>query len=962
MSKNTTKNKKPLSLAKRIVIWAVCGVLIIAMTVGTCVAYNYEGLLDTFFSSSEYSASEAEKQKCQDVVKEGAVLLKNEDNALPLADNEKKIAVFGQNSVDFVYGGSGSGAVDTKTAPNFKTALESVGYTVDANLWDFYDTGAGKTYRKTYPDESGRGAFTVNEVPIDVLQSNSSAVGGLSTDDVAIVTIGRSGGESSDLPLTKLSTGYMYLQVDGNERDTIKFACSKFNKVILIVNANNAIELGFLEESSYANVKAVLWCGGVGQEGMYGLASILKGETNPSGRLVDTYAYDSTSAPSFNNMGDYTIANADSATSRADKYLVYGEGIYVGYRYYETRYEDYVLGQGNVGSFDYATQVQYPFGYGLSYTQFQYSGMQVTQSADGNSYSVTVDVKNNGSYDGKDVVEVYLQKPYNGVIETSAVELVGFTKTDIIKAGESASVTVTVDKSTFGSYDYKTNKTYVLDSGDYYLAIGSDAHDALNNILAARGVSNDKMTANGNSALANNVLHQDILDANSLSKSSATGYTITNQFDDVNINYYDTSFTYLSRSNWVDTLASSADYQNKSWTAPAKLIEDLKFYRADEVINDSSLPASVNDSKSTSYTVNDLIEVDYNDSKWNDIVNQLSWQQMSKLVRIGGYSTMEITEINLPGTIDKDGPSGISGTLVGGTSCMAWPAEVVMSSTWNTTLIEEVGVKLGEDSIASGTTGWYAPGIDIHRSPYSGRNFEYFSEDGFLSGKIGAAEMRGVRSMGVIAYMKHFALNDQEQNRYGGAFFANEQAIREIFLKGFEYTTTEGHSIAVMVAMNRLGARWAGAHKGLMTEVLRNEWGFKGMAITDQASVAAMYYEDMIAGLWAGTDLWLNSNSSLWPISKYDDTIGGLSNNAVDYKNNATVNYYLHKAAKNIIYTVTNSNATQTYSQDVQNTSTVFPWRILLTVADVIIIGASAAAIAVTAVFYIKSKKPSQPE
>ncbi|MBR1891284.1 MAG: beta-glucosidase, partial [Clostridia bacterium] len=284
------------------------------------------------------------------------------------------------------------------------------------------------------------------------------------------------------------------------------------------------------------------------------------------------------------------------------------------------------------------------------------------------------------------------------------------------------------------------------------------------------------------------------------------------------------------------------------------------------------------------------------------------------------------------------------------------------ASTWNTELIEEAGVKIGEDSISSGVAGWYAPGMDIHRSPYSGRNFEYYSEDGFLSGKMGAAEMRGVRSMGVMAYMKHFALNDQETNRYGGAYFANEQEIREICLKGFEYTTTEGGSTALMVAMNRLGARWAGAHKGLMTEVLRNEWGFKGMAITDQASVSAMYYQDMISGLWAGTDLWLNSNATLWPLSAYNETVGGLSNNSVNYKNNDTVTRNLQRAAKNIIYSVTNSNAVQSYSDTIKSTAKVFPWRALLTVLDVVVWLVCAAGIAIPIILYIKGKKQPQQQ
>ena len=405
------------------------------------------------------------------------------------------------------------------------------------------------------------------------------------------------------------------------------------------------------------------------------------------------------------------------------------------------------------------------------------------------------------------MIEIYARKPYTGKVETSAIELVGVTKTDVIKKGESLKdVKVTVEKKQLTSYDYKDAKTYILDAGDYYFSLGNGAHEALNNIHKLLGTNVD-----GDASLAKKVLTVETLDKETYSTSSATNVKITNQFEDADINRFDSEYKYLSRSNWLDTLTSSANYQDKSWTAPSEMIEALKWNRQDAVINDSSLPNVTFGSTSTNYTVKDLINVDYNDQKWDDLVNQLTWNQASKLVRTGGYSTMAIDSIGLPSTQDKDGPSGISGTLVGGTSCMAWPAEVVMSSTWNTKLIEEAGVHIGEDSIASNVAGWYAPGLDIHRSPYSGRNFEYFSEDGYLSGIIGASEMKGVRSMGVIAYMKHFALNDQETNRYGGAYFANEQEIREICLKGFEYATIEGNSVAVMVAMNRIGTTWAGA-------------------------------------------------------------------------------------------------------------------------------------------------------
>ena len=952
--RNKKMGKKKVKLSAIIITASIGLVLSSALIVGTVVANNYASVLDNTFARSNYRASEAEKECAEDVVREGTVLLVNKDNALPLKDNEKKVAVFGQNSVDFVYGGSGSGSVDTSSAPTLKDALEDPdhgGLTVDKTLWDFYTKGAGSSYRKSFPNVSGQGQFIVNEVPLSVL-SSGNGVSNIAEDDVAIVTIGRSGGESSDLPFEPLPTGSLYLQVDPNEKDTIKYACDNFNKVILIVNANNPVELGFLNEANYSNVKSVLWVGGVGQEGMYGLADIISGKTNPSGRLVDTFAYDSLSAPAMNNFGNYTIANADANTARANKHLVYGEGIYVGYRYYETRYEDKVLGRSGVGDFDYDQEVQFPFGFGLSYTTFEYNDFTVNENSDGKSYDVSVTVKNSGEVAGKHTVEVFASKPYTGLVEVSAVDLVGYAKTKVLAPNETENLRINISKKEFASYDANINKTYVLDAGDYYLGIGESAHDALNNILTKKEV-----ISSGNSALAIKAFTIDSLDATSLSKSVFTDYAIANQFDDADVRKYDSSFTYLSRSNWEATLLSSKDYQNKNWTAPAELIEDLRWNRSDEVINDPSLPTVKFSQTVTNHKVQDLVNTPLSDPKWQELVEQLSWNEISRLVRIGGYSTMAIDAIGLPQTIDKDGPSGISGTLTGGQSCMAWPAEVVLASTWNDELIERVGVHIGEDSIASGTAGWYAPGVDIHRTPYSGRNFEYYSEDGFLSGKIGAAEMRGVRSMGVIAYAKHFALNDQETNRYGGVFFANEQEIREICLKGFEYTIAEGKATAVMVAMNRVGTTWAGAHRGLMTNVLRNEWGFEGLAITDQASVTSMYYQDMISGLYAGTDLWLNSNAQLWPLSAVDETIGGLSGKSVSYKNNNTVNYYLQRAAKNVIYGVTMSNAVQSYSNDVSNSSYIIPWRLLIGLLDGVIIGGAIVATGLLTLFYFKGKR-----
>lgn len=937
-----------MKLRTTIITSSIAAFFSIVLGVGTSIAYSYDSLLDVFFTRSEYKSSATTQQLCEDVVSEGIVLLKNKDNALPLKANEKTVALYGQDSVDFVYGGSGSGAINASTALNLKQAFEEVGYKVNETLWNFYDTGAGKSYRKQTPDEAGHGSFAVNEVPQSVF---TEEVKNSLVDDVGVVVIGRSGGESADLPIAPLATGSLYLQLDKDEKDTLSLACSKHDKVILIVNANNPIELGFLDEEAYSKVKAAIWIGGVGQEGIKAIPKVFNGTVNPSGRLVDTYAYDSKSAPSYANFGDNNITNSN--VDRGNKYIVFGEGIYVGYRYYETRYEDVVLGRTT--GYDYSKAVQYPFGYGLSYTSFEWTDFNVKENADGISYDLSIKVKNTGDKEGKDVVEFYVQKPYTpGGIEVSAIELIEFGKTPSLKPGSVAVIDVNVPKRRLTSYDDSINKTYVLNAGDFYFSAGRNAHDALNNILTLKGkTTSDGMTENGNANNAKLAFNNPTIDTNSYSKSNVTNNPITNVLDDANLKKYDADFNYLSRNNWVGTFPTL--YKNGSWEAPQALLDNLKFYNVEDDTSDDEIIAThqyaVN-SDATSYKVNDLIGVSYDDPRWDELVSQLSFAQQARLIRLGGYSTQQIDRINLPATQDKDGPSGISGGLVGGVSCMAWPAEVVMASTWNKDLIENVGIHFGEDSIQSGVAGVYGPGANIHRSPYSGRNFEYFSEDPILSYEICAHETKGLRSKGVITYTKHFALNDQETNRYGSAVFANEQAIREIFLKGFEGSVVEGGTNALMVAMNRVGTKWAGANRGLMTNILRNEWGFKGFAITDQASVAAMFYQDIVSGLWAGTDMWLNTNSNYWSLDAY--------------KNDPTMKYYIHRAVKNIVYSITDSWAVnENYKvnesgEKTESTSYIIPWRTILWAVDGTVWGVSLLLIGFVTVRYLMTRKPKE--
>ena len=925
---------KPFSMTKAILTYVVCGVLIVALGIGNYFAYTYKDLITVYTSGSGTVTSDESEALCQEIEEEGMVLLEN-NGGLPLAAGAK-VSLFGQDSVDFVYGGSGSGSVNTQTVSSLKDAFEESGFEVNDTLWDFYENGAGKDYRKAVPDETGAGAFEVNEVPVSVY-TDEVKDSFVKYNDAAIVCIGRSGGESADIPTEALETGYQYLELDNNELDMLSMACENFENVVVILNSNNAMELGFLEDEAYANVKACVWVGGVGQTGINAIAEAIAGNTNFSGHLVDTYAYDSLSAPSALNLGDYSIVNSvkgqdEDGNDVYNKYIVYSEGIYVGYRYYETRYEDVVMGTGNAGEFDYASTVQFPFGYGLSYTDFEWSDYSVEETED--TYEISVKVKNVGDVAGKDVVEIYMQSPYtdydkaNGV-EKSSVELVGFAKSGEIAAGESETVTVSVEKDSMKAYDANTAKTYILDAGDYYFTAAEDAHKAINNILASKGYTTENgMDEEGDASFTSKVTVSEF-DGTTYASSKETGAEVTNQLEQTDIKYYDESFVYLSRNDWNGTYPVT--YQEGNWTAPDTLLADLNWIRSDEVLNATS-EESVWE-QSTDENLFSAKDAEYSDDIWMELVEALPADKAMQLVRQGGYATISVDSIGLPSTVDKDGPSGISGTLVGGQSATAYPVEVVMASTWNRELIEEMGRMIGEDSVATGVSGWYAPGCNIHRSPYSGRNFEYFSEDGYISGIMAGYEIKGAREAGVLTYAKHFALNDQETNRYGGCIFANEQSIREIYLKGFEGAVAIGNTTGIMDAMSRTGTVWAGANKGLLTNILRNEWGFEGVVITDQASVAAMFYQDIISGLAAGTDLWLNTNSSFWDISSYEEEDGSV----VDWTKNATVMANVQRAAKNVIYAVAKSNAMDSVSEDGTVKESIPLWQIALIALDIVV-------------------------
>ncbi|MTR07196.1 glycosyl hydrolase, partial [Pseudoflavonifractor sp. BIOML-A15] len=947
-------------------VWgAALAVLLVAVIIANAVALNYSTIITTFFGhttsrvengdptaiyyESVYTTDgelyQAGLDLCEQVEAEGLVLLKNENNALPLGDG-RKVSLFSESSVDLIYGGTGSGSVDTSTAKDLKTVFEDVGYEVNPELWNFYK-GNHDSYTRSNPSIfASRNNFAINECPAgeysQAVKDSFARYG-----DAAIVVLARSGGEGDDLSrrMDEREGGGTYLQLTTQEKEMLQLIrdSGAFGKTIVLVNSCNAMELGFLDEARYG-IDACIWMGAAGQNGLAAVAAAVKGDVNPSGRLVDTYAYDSLSAPAMQNFGGLEYTNGSELDNLSESYfgvmtqytgknyVVYQEGIYVGYRYYETRYEDAVLGQGNAGSYDYAATVQYPFGYGLSYTDFSYSNFRCVP--EGDRFILSLDVENTGSVPGKEVVQLYFQSPYtdydrqNG-IEKSSVELCGFAKTGVLAPGQSETVQVEVSREELRAYDANTAKTYILDAGDYYFAAGKNVHDALNNILASKGLTTaDGMDADGDAALAAK-WNQPTLDTVSYS-AAATGTAITNQFDNADIRHYYGDLTYLTRSDWTGTFPETI-----TLTATEALKADLAA-GPDTGEEGYTMP---NMGAGTDLTLAMMIGKSYDDPQWEELLDQLTADEMVRLVALGGYRTSQINSVSYLGTTDKDGPAGISATLVGGgTKCMAYPAEVVMAATWNVGLIREVGRLIGEDGLHGGVTGWYAPAMNTHRTPYSGRNFEYYSEDGFLAGAMGAAEVSGVQEKGVFCYIKHFAINDQETNRKGVATFSNEQAIREIYLTPFEYSVRFGGARAVMTSHNRIGATWAAGHAVLLNDVLRGEWGFVGHVVTDY--VGTPVYQSALQAVLAGNDMMLSTSEA--------------NENISPYKNNARVMTALRQACKNILYTGANSAAMNGVSTSTRIVSVLPTWQIWLILFDCLM---GAAIIAGGAGIFLRCRK-----
>ena len=952
--------KKKTGVAKWSVLTALFAILTVVCIVGTNFALSASQAInifldietykivdngdgedeDTEYFKSEYSSQEELEAAGADVAErvheEGSVLLKN-NGVLPLSA-DAKVSTLSHSSIDFVTCGTGAADIDTSEAPTLKEALESRGLTVNPTLWDFYESGAGSTYIR-YPGKlanqtegaGGRMNFQVNEVPMSVYTSDVKS--SLSSyNDAAIVTISRISGEGADLAYDGFVDGTNFLELTEEEKDLLKMANENFDNIIVLINSTNAIECDFIDDEAYG-IDAVLWVGYTGEWGLNGVADILVGNANPSGRLVDTYCIDNTTNPAMVDVYANVYSNYDEtdtskwynvAGGQLDgnaAYITYQEGIYIGYRYYETRYEDVVMGTANVGDYDYASTVKYPFGYGLSYTTFEYSDFKAEYDKSTDSFNVEVTVTNTGDVAGKEVVQVYFQSPYtdydkeNG-IEKASIELCGFGKTAVLDPGASETVTVNVAREELVCYDETTAQTYILDAGDYYLTVGKDAHDALNNVLAAKGYTTaNGMTADGNAAMTYlyNVAE---LDAETYSVSSATGYEITNQFEEADLSQYGYDITYLSRSNWTGTWPTVMTIE----ATDEMFADGLYMYQTYDGIegSETEMPTM---GASNGLTLAMMIGKDYDDPAWEDLLDQLTFEEMATLIGQGYHNTAACPSVSKPATVDDNGPQGFTQSLTGvAVSITAYSDENIMAATWNRELMEEMGECLGEDCMMLGASGLYGPAMNIHRNAYAGRNFEYYSEDPYLSGQIASAEVQGIQSKGVYVYIKHFALNDSETMCRCISTWANEQAIREIYLEAFKAPVTEGGAYSVMNAFARVGVVWSGAHYGMQTEVLRNEWGLKGFSLTDFSGNAmfeqyGLYMKsfDVAHGLLAGTDSW-DSSSLAWT-----NDLNNL------YKDDADVCQAMRQASHRILYTVANSNAMNGISSS-QTVVAVTPW------------------------------------
>ena len=1001
--------KKP-----RVVTWGiltgVTAVLTIGSIVGNVIANRYATTinvaLDTSYSkvvgydensiyyTSDFENEDArwdyEKELCARLEAEGASLLKNDNNALPLGSGAK-VSLFARGSVDLLYGGTGSGSVDTSAAPTLKDALTQEGISVNETLWSWYESTAEKYGRMTPASISDALAantqYAVNEAPWSEVESaNSSSFA--EYGDAAIVVFSRSGGEGADLPDGDTSvslttnTNAGGLQANGEKEqveeslDNVQYGVGQegdgdylaltqeekdllaglktlkdngtFKKIVVLLNTSNALELDFLNPEICGadyGIDSCMWIGDVGQTGAIGVGRLLSGSTAPSGSIVDTFWYDNMKNPAVVNFYTVPYAGAEQyglALEGPDvqgMYSVYQEGVYLGYRYAETRYEDVVMGTEKTGDFDYASTVAYPFGYGMSYTTFDFSDFEFTEGAD--AFTVSVNVTNTGDTAAKKTVQIYFQSPYtdydkqNG-IEKASVELCGFDKTDVLDPGASEKVTIEIPKTELRAYDANGAKGYILDAGDYYFTAANGSHEAVNNILAAKGFSSaNGMTEDGNAALVGRFTQAE-LDTEIFRDSAATGAQITNLFDESDPNKSSLTpgtVTFLTRSDWEGTFPTARPTLTMN-DKLAKALEFTQYNAADHA--DTAMPTLASGGD---MSVSEMIGAEYGDERWEALLDQLTFDEMVNTITLGFHNTAACETVSKAATKDENGPQGLTASLTGGKSAMCYTSEDIMAATMNTELMEDVGRCIGNDCLDMGYSGLYGPGINMHRTPYSGRNFEYYSEDPFVAGTICAAETKGIQSKGVYVYLKHVALNDSESSRRGVNTWLTEQTARELYLEVADKAIIDGGAWCVMSGFNRWGAQWCGENANLMNGYLRGEAGMRGMSITDFSGLSQ--YMDVADGLIGGSDIWDSPMPMIHTVA------------AGQMAGDPYMVSEMRDAMHRILYTVVNSNAMNGWNSETHIEPNTPWWQL----AIYGLIGVSALLTILSALMLVKNIK-----
>ena len=901
------------------------GSAFIAAVAGICICVNLicigpmSTMLD-LISGSGTITDETSKEASAlavEIAEEGTMLLQN-DGVLPLAAGTK-LNVFGWASTNPMLGGGGSGALNTAyESVSLLQSLNDAGIETNTELSDFYTSYKADrpvcgmwTQDWTLPEPN------VSKYSADMM-ANAKAFSG-----TAMIVISRPGGEGADLPNdvqaiidgtyqdgttyraatyddtlnegNDWNAGDHYLQLDNREKEMVALVCQNFENVIVVYNGSNAFEFGFVKE--YPQIKGLIWAAPGGHVGMTALGEVVSGKVNPSAKTVDTLVYNLKSTPWWNNFGDFNYTNMDefkytsvgftgTESTSIPSFVNYVEGIYVGYRFYETAAAE--------GLINYDEVVQYPFGYGLSYTTFTQKMSEITDNGD--TISFTVDVTNTGTAAGKDVVEVYSNPPYtNGGIEKASANLVQFEKTGVIEPGASQTVSIVISKEELMSYDEKNAKGYVLEAGDYEISINTDSHHKIEskvfNVAETVAYSGEN-------------------------KRASDHVTATNRFD-----YAAGNVEYLSRTDHFANYAAAT-------AAPAsfEMAEDAKagFYNISNYLTAEATAADEDPNAAAVATgadnglkLVDMRGLDKNDPKWDQLMDEMTLDDMNALISLGGYQTNSVDSIGKVRTNDCDGPASINNNFTG-VGSIGFPVGVTIAATWNKDVAYRFGESIGKMANEMDVSGRYAPAMNNHRTAFAGRNFEYYSEDPVLSGHIAANAVKGSQDYGVYAYMKHFALNDQEGNRCDMlCTWSNEQAIREIYLKPFEKCVKDADCLAVMSSFNYIGNRWAGGSSSLCRNVLRDEWGFRGFVETDYFGVYGYMSADQ--GIRNGSDLMLVN----YPTATND----------VQFRETAGAQQAMRESAKNILYVVANSR-----QYDPENLNTGIPkWKIIMYAADAVI-------------------------